>query len=208
VSSALVVFDQRPPRGADPTALLPRMSTFTRPIVRALDPVRGPSSTCAPSLSSLSSTGNRGRDVRRRSVTMAISSPVSLLSTRVSPERGPDPICASFCVNASDRVAHRVMVRTCWASARCQLFDAHAYSRPVVDPSASVAPGKCIGGRLELCGVGRRDGAGDGPGVDHGGRVELYVSADEGMSESVSVGIVGGLTLWISKQGYPPWVFR
>jgi hypothetical protein len=78
----------------------------------------------------------------------------------------------------------------------------------VVDPSASAAPGRCIGGRLELHGVRRRDAAGDGPGVDHGGRVELYVSADEGMSESVSVSVVGGLTLWISKQGYPPWVFR
>jgi hypothetical protein len=61
-------------------------------------------------------------------------------------------------------------------------------SRPVVDASASAAPGSGIGGGLELRGVGRCDGAGVVPGVESGGRVELYVSADEGMSESVSVG--------------------
>ena len=63
-------------------------------------------------------------------------------------------------------------------------------SRPVIDPSASAAaaPGSGIGGGLELRGVGRCDGAGVVPGVDIGGRVELYVSADDGISESVSIG--------------------
>jgi hypothetical protein len=65
-------------------------------------------------------------------------------------------------------------------------------SRPVVDASASAEPGRGIGGGLELRGVGRCDGAGVVPGVvpgvDNGGRVELYVSAEDGMSESVSVG--------------------
>jgi hypothetical protein len=61
-------------------------------------------------------------------------------------------------------------------------------SRPVIDASASAAPGRGIGGGLERRGVGRCDDAGVVPGVDDGGRVELYVSADEGMSESVSVG--------------------
>jgi hypothetical protein len=61
-------------READTTALLRRVSTFVRP-VRTLDPARGSSSACAPSLSSSSSIGNRsGRDLRRRSVTMGISS--------------------------------------------------------------------------------------------------------------------------------------
>jgi hypothetical protein len=60
---------------AETTPLLRRVSTFARLVVRTLDPVRGSSSACAPSLSSSSSTGNRsGRDLRRRSVTMGISS--------------------------------------------------------------------------------------------------------------------------------------
>jgi hypothetical protein len=37
--------------------------------------------------------------------------------------------------------------------------------------------------------VGRCDGAGVVPGVNNGGRVELYVRADEGISEWVSVGV-------------------
>ena len=62
-------------------------------------------------------------------------------------------------------------------------------SWPVINPSASdAAPGSGIGGGLELRGVGRCDGAGVVPGVDIGGRVELYVSADDGISESVSIG--------------------
>ena len=36
--------------------------------------------------------------------------------------------------------------------------------------------------------MGWCDGAGVVPGVDIGGRVELYVSADDGISESVSIG--------------------
>ena len=48
--------------------------------------------------------------------------------------------------------------------------------------------GRGIGGGLELRGVGWCDGAGVVPGVDIGGRVELYVSADDGISESVSIG--------------------
>jgi hypothetical protein len=59
-------------------------------------------------------------------------------------------------------------------------------SRSVVDASASAAPG---GGGLELRGVGRCDGAGVVLGVESGGLVELYVSADEGLPESVSVGV-------------------
>jgi hypothetical protein len=62
-------------------------------------------------------------------------------------------------------------------------------SRPVVDVSASTVPGKGIGGGLELHGVRRYDGASVVPDVDNGGPVELYVSADDGMSESVSVGV-------------------
>ena len=65
-------------------------------------------------------------------------------------------------------------------------------SRPIVDASASsaAAPGRGIGigGGLELHGVGTCDGADVVPGVDSGGQVELYVSADDGMSESVSIG--------------------
>ena len=54
-------------------------------------------------------------------------------------------------------------------------------SRPVIDASASaaVAPGSDIGGGFELRGVERCDG---------GGRVELHGSADDGVSESVSIG--------------------
>ena len=48
--------------------------------------------------------------------------------------------------------------------------------------------GRGIGGGLELRGVGWCDGAGVVPGVDIGGRVELYVSAEDGISESVSIG--------------------
>ena len=62
-------------REALTTALRRRVSTFARP-VRTLDPARGSSSACAPSLSSSSSTGNRGRDLRRRGVTMGISASV------------------------------------------------------------------------------------------------------------------------------------
>jgi hypothetical protein len=68
------------------------------------------------------------------------------------------------------------------------LFRTHC-SRPVIDGQASAAPGRGIGGGLDLRGVGRRDGAGVVPSVDNGGRVELKVSADEGMAESVTVGV-------------------
>jgi hypothetical protein len=60
-------------------------------------------------------------------------------------------------------------------------------SRPNVEESGS-AGGMGIGGGLELRGVGRCDGAGVVPGVENGGRVEL-VSAEEGISESVSNGV-------------------
>ena len=52
-------------------------------------------------------------------------------------------------------------------------------SRPVVDASASV-PVSSIGDGLELRGVGRR--AGVIPGVDNGGRAEMYayVNAEDG----------------------------
>ena len=36
--------------------------------------------------------------------------------------------------------------------------------------------------------MGRCDGVGVVPGVGSGGRVELHVSADDGISESVSIG--------------------
>ena len=49
-------------------------------------------------------------------------------------------------------------------------------------------PGSGIGGGLELRGVGWCDEAGVVPGVDSGGRVELNVSVDDCMSESVSIG--------------------
>ena len=52
-------------READITAL-------RRGVTRTLDPARGSSSACAPSLSSSSSKGNRGHDLRRRSVTVGI----------------------------------------------------------------------------------------------------------------------------------------
>jgi hypothetical protein len=58
-------------------------------------------------------------------------------------------------------------------------------SRPIVGASGSGGRG----GGLELRGVGRWEGAGVVPGVESGGRVELYVSADEGISESVSYGV-------------------
>jgi hypothetical protein len=61
-------------------------------------------------------------------------------------------------------------------------------SWPVINPSASdAAPGSGIGGGLELRGVGRCDGAGVVPGMESGGRVELYVSVDDGISESVAI---------------------
>ena len=66
-------------------------------------------------------------------------------------------------------------------------------SRPIVDASASsaAAPGRGIGigGGVELHDVGRCDGADVVPGVDSGGQVELYVSADDGMSESVAIAV-------------------
>jgi hypothetical protein len=62
-------------------------------------------------------------------------------------------------------------------------------SQPFVDASASAAPGSGIGGGLELRDVGRCNCAGVAPGVDNGGQVELYVSVDDGMSESASVGV-------------------
>ena len=63
-------------------------------------------------------------------------------------------------------------------------------SRPIVDASAStaVAPGSGIGGGLELRSVGKCDGAGVVPGVESGVGVELYVSVDDGISDSVSFG--------------------
>ena len=78
---------------------------------------------------------------------------------------------------------------------RLGVVDALPYARaipgPSVDASASAAaaPGSAIGSGLELRGIGRYDGAGVVPGVDSGGRVELYASADDGISGSVSVGV-------------------
>jgi hypothetical protein len=43
--------------------------------------------------------------------------------------------------------------------------------------------------RTQVAGVGQCDGAGVVPGVHNGGRIELYVSAEDGISESVSVGV-------------------
>lgn len=61
-------------------------------------------------------------------------------------------------------------------------------SRPIVGASGS-AGGRGTGGGLELRGVGRCDGVGVVPGVERGGRVELYVRAEDGISESVSDGV-------------------
>ena len=76
-------------------------------------------------------------------------------------------------------------------------------SRPIVDTSASSAasPGRGIGigGRLELHGVGRCNGAGVISGIDSGGRVELHASADDGMSESASSVIAIDLVLRTSQ---------
>lgn len=55
-------------------------------------------------------------------------------------------------------------------------------------PQRSV-PGRGIGGALELRGASRRDGPGVVQGVESGGRVGLYASAENGMFESVSVGV-------------------
>jgi hypothetical protein len=73
MSTALVVLDQRWP-GGDTTALRRRVSTFARPVMLTLDPARGPSSACAPWLSSSSSTCNCGCHLHRRSMTMCMSS--------------------------------------------------------------------------------------------------------------------------------------
>ena len=55
-------------------------------------------------------------------------------------------------------------------------------------PRHPTAPGSGIGSRLELHSVRRCDGVGVVPGIDSGGRVELQVSEDDGISESVSIG--------------------
>jgi hypothetical protein len=60
-------------RDVETTALRRRISTFDMP-ARTLVPASGSSSAWAPSLSSSSSTGGRGRDLRRRSVTVVVSS--------------------------------------------------------------------------------------------------------------------------------------
>jgi hypothetical protein len=51
-----------------------QVSTYVRPVpeVCTPDPARGTTSACTPSLSPSSSTGNRRRDLRQRSVTMGI----------------------------------------------------------------------------------------------------------------------------------------
>jgi hypothetical protein len=84
-----------------------------------------------------------------------------------------------------------MLVSAAWAvlSLGSALFFRTRRSWPVVDASASAAPGRGIGGGLELRGVGRCDGAGVIPDVDNGGRVELYVNADEGKFKLVSVGV-------------------
>ena len=71
-------------------------------------------------------------------------------------------------------------------------------SRPIIDASASaaVAPGSGIGGGFELRGVGRCEGVGVVSGVDSGGRVELHVSADDGIAESVFIDYGFDLVLW------------
>jgi hypothetical protein len=61
-------------------------------------------------------------------------------------------------------------------------------ARAVIDASGSAAPGRGFGGGLESRGVGRCNTAVAVPGVDNSARVELHVSADDGMSEFVSVG--------------------
>jgi hypothetical protein len=60
-------------RDDETTELRRRISTLAKP-ARTLDPGSGSSSAWAPSLSSSSSTGNRGRDLRRRSVIVGVSS--------------------------------------------------------------------------------------------------------------------------------------
>ena len=61
-------------------------------------------------------------------------------------------------------------------------------SWPIIDASAVPGGVLAAGGGLELRVVGRRDGAGVVPGVESGGRVELLVSADNSISESVPIG--------------------
>jgi hypothetical protein len=61
-------------------------------------------------------------------------------------------------------------------------------SLPVVEASAS-AIGGGMGGGLEVWGMERWEGAGVVPGVDSSARVEAYVSAEDGISESESGGV-------------------
>jgi hypothetical protein len=83
-------------------------------------------------------------------------------------------------------------------------------SQSVVNASASAVTWEGYWCGLGLHGVGRCGCACVVPDVDNGGRAELYVSADEGMSESVSVGVhtfIGGPTR-TCQQTNPPRVFR
>jgi hypothetical protein len=98
VSSALVVLDQRSPRGGVHHNRTPPPRVDVRQARTHLDPARGSSSACAPSLFSSSSTGNRGRDLRRRSVTMVISASGPLTPGRSAP---PPHVDRFTCVTGS-----------------------------------------------------------------------------------------------------------
>jgi hypothetical protein len=87
------------------------VSTFARLVVRTLDPARGSSSACAPSLSPSSSTGNHGRNLRRRSVTMGILSscepPNDARFTCVGTGSGlPIFLCEGGCIRYEDGAGH------------------------------------------------------------------------------------------------------
>lgn len=125
------------------TALLRSVSTFARPVAHTLDPARGSSYACAPSLSLSSSTGNRARDLGRRSETVGMA---------LSCEAPDDArfFCVSTAVTGSGpHIFARVELRL-------GVADALAYTpfRPVVDGSVSATPGSSIGGGLEWDGVG------------------------------------------------------
>jgi hypothetical protein len=198
---------------ADTTALLCHASTFARPVVRALDPARDSSSAFAPSRS-LSSTGNRRRDLGRHSVTKGRSSscepPDDAGCSCVGTGSGLRIfLCEGGCVRYKDGVEHG------HAHVELRLGVVHALAH-----AAFPARRRCLGIRRARerywwrTRVARRscegwcDGAGVVLGVDNGGWVELCVSADEGMHESVSVGVRWRPCSSDQSKRYPPRVCR
>ena len=162
------------------------VSTVTK-TVRTLDPARGSSTTCAPSISSSSSTGNRGLDLRRRSVTTLVYRRL----VRTSPRR-PFYHVRLWIGFAHLSVAGGSDIQGCGRSVgyacvelRLGVVDAllHLPFPAVVDASASAADAP--GSR----GVGRYDGDGVVLVVDSCRRVELYMSADDGIF-GIAVGLV------------------